>query len=296
MSAIPLCGDGGPVLALAGTGTQRAVVSVGTVAVGGTGFTVVAGPCAVENAEQLSLSAASVRASGAHVLRGGAFKPRTSPYAFQGLGRDGLALLQDAGRRHGMPVVAEVVDAAQVAEMAERVDLLQVGARNMQNFTLLKELGQARRPVLLKRGLSATVREWLLAAEYVLAGGNERVILCERGIRTFETGTRFTLDLSSVALVKQQCHLPVIVDPSHATGMRELVTPMALAAAAAGADGIMVEVHHDPAHALCDGPQALTPAMFEELMVRLAPVVSAVGRTLAAGRPARDAVGVTEDA
>ena len=219
-------------------------------------------------------------AAGAHLLRGGAFKPRTSPYAFQGLGEEGVAVLGRSGGRHGLPVVAEVLDTAQLASMIDHVDVLQVGARNMQNFALLRALGKVRRPVLLKRGFAATVEEWLLAAEYLLDGGNSQVVLCERGIRTFETATRNTLDLASVALVKQRTHLPVLVDPSHATGLRELVIPMSLAAAAAGADGLLVEVHGSPEAALCDGRQALTPALFEELMRRLPPVLAAVGRTL----------------
>jgi 3-deoxy-7-phosphoheptulonate synthase len=255
-------------------------VQVGAVEVGGPAFVVAAGPCAVESAAQLSETAAAVASSGAHLLRGGVFKPRTSPYAFQGLGEPGLALLARARARHGLGVVAEVLDTEQLASLIDHVDMLQVGARNMQNFTLLRALGKVRRPVLLKRGLAATFQEWLLAAEYLLDGGNEQVILCERGIRTFEVATRNTLDLASVALAKAKTHLPVMVDPSHATGNRELVIPMALAAAAAGADGLLVEVHPRPEEALCDGAQALTPAGFEELMQRLAPVVAAVGRTL----------------
>ncbi len=255
-------------------------VRVGDVTFGGGGLVVIAGPCAVETREQLELAAAAVKASGAHLLRGGAHKPRTSPRSFQGLGAQGVELLCEAGRRHGLPIVAEVMDASQIPHMAERVDLLQVGARNMQNFSLLKELGRIRRPVLLKRGLSATIDEWLHAAEYLLEGGNENVVLCERGIRTFGNETRFTLDLAAVAYLRTRTDLPVIVDPSHATGIRELVTPMALAAAAAGADGVMIEVHPHPEEALCDGPQALTPVGFEALMQRLAPVAVAVGRTL----------------
>ena len=260
------------------TATRK--VKVGDVTFGGGSLVVIAGPCAVENKEQLELAAASVKASGANLLRGGAHKPRTSPKSFQGLGATGVDLLADTGRRHGMPIVAEVMDATQIPQMTERVDLLQVGARNMQNFSLLKELGRQRRPVLLKRGLAATLEEWLAAAEYLLAGGNENVILCERGIRTFGSEMRFTLDLAAVAWLRTRTDLPVIVDPSHATGIRELVTPMALAAIAAGADGIMVEVHPQPEVALCDGPQALTPFGFDALMQRLAPVASAVGRTL----------------
>jgi 3-deoxy-7-phosphoheptulonate synthase len=263
-------------------------VLVGSVEVGGPAFVVAAGPCAVESAAQLADAAAAVASSGAHLLRGGVFKPRTSPYAFQGLGEPGLALLERARARHSLGVVAEVLDTEQLAALIDHVDMLQVGARNMQNFTLLRALGKVRRPVLLKRGLAATFQEWLLAAEYLLDGGNEQVILCERGIRTFESATRNTLDLASVALAKARTHLPVMVDPSHATGNRELVIPMALAAAAAGADGLLVEVHPHPDEALCDGAQALTPELFEELMRRLTPVLSAVGRTLHA-RPAAPA-------
>jgi 3-deoxy-7-phosphoheptulonate synthase len=255
-------------------------VEVAGVEVGGPGFVVMAGPCAVEGGEQTELAAAAVRHGGGHILRGGVFKPRTSPYAFQGMGEPGLRILSEAGQRHGMPIVAEVMDASQIPLMAGAVDLLQVGARNMQNFSLLRALSRVRRPVLLKRGLSATVQEWLLAAEYLLDGGNDQVILCERGVRTFETETRNTLDLSAVALVKERSHLPVIVDPSHATGDRSLVVPMSLAAATAGADGLLIEVHPWPEKALCDGHQALTFEMFQGLMRRLPPVLSAVGRQL----------------
>ena len=255
-------------------------VSVGAVQVGGPEFVVAAGPCAVENSAQLAEAAAAVAHAGAHLLRGGVFKPRTSPYAFQGLGEPGVALLERARARHALGVVAEVLDTEQLAALIDHVDMLQVGARNMQNFPLLRALGKVRRPVLLKRGMAATFQEWLLAAEYLLDGGNEQVILCERGIRTFESATRNTLDLASVALAKARSHLPVLVDPSHATGNRELVIPMALAAAAAGADGLLVEVHPRPEEALCDGAQALTPEMFEDLMQRLPPVLHAVGRTL----------------
>ena len=255
-------------------------VTVGPVEIGGPAFVVAAGPCAVESAAQTEGTAEAVAGAGAHLLRGGVFKPRTSPYAFQGLGEAGLSILGRSGGRHGLPVVAEVLEPSQLPSLMERVDLLQVGARNMQNFPLLRALGKVRRPVLLKRGFAATVEEWLLAAEYVLDGGNTQVILCERGIRTFETATRNTLDLASVALVKQRSHLPVLVDPSHATGLRELVIPMALAAAAAGADGLLVEVHTRPEEALCDGRQALTPELFAELMERLPAVLQSVGRSL----------------
>ncbi|MCY1037138.1 3-deoxy-7-phosphoheptulonate synthase [Corallococcus sp. BB11-1] len=255
-------------------------VRVGGVEVGGRGFVVMAGPCAVEGAEQLELSARAVAHAGAHLLRGGVFKPRTSPYAFQGMGEPGLKLLVDAGRRHGLPIISEVMETEQLPLMAQHADILQVGARNMQNFGLLRALGRLRKPVLLKRGLSATVQEWLNAAEYILAGGNEQVILCERGIRTFETAMRNTLDLAAVAWAKEKSHLPVIVDPSHATGIPSLIAPMSLAAAAAGADGLLIEVHAKPEQALCDGQQALSPEDFASLMRRLPGVLAAVDRHL----------------
>ncbi|RKH08144.1 3-deoxy-7-phosphoheptulonate synthase, partial [Corallococcus sp. CA053C] len=244
------------------------------------GFVVMAGPCAVEGAEQLELSARAVAHAGAHLLRGGVFKPRTSPYAFQGMGEPGLKLLVDAGKRHGLPIISEVMETEQLPLMAQHADILQVGARNMQNFGLLRALGRVRKPVLLKRGLSATVQEWLNAAEYILAGGNEQVILCERGIRTFETAMRNTLDLAAVAWAKQHSHLPVIVDPSHATGIPSLIQPMSLAAAAAGADGLLIEVHAKPELALCDGQQAMSPEDFMTLMRRLPGVLAAVDRHL----------------
>jgi 3-deoxy-7-phosphoheptulonate synthase len=240
-----------------------------------------AGPCSVESREQLVRTARSVAASGASLLRGGAFKPRTSPYAFQGLGIDGLNLL-DEGRRHtGLPIITEVMEPAQVERVAETADILQIGARNMQNFPLLKEIGRSPKPCMLKRGLSATVEEWLMAAEYIMHAGNPNVILCERGIRTFETATRNTLDLSAIPLVKRLSHLPVIADPSHGTGHRYLVQPMALAAAAAGADGLLIEVHPEPDTALSDGPQSLTLEGFEQLMHTLERVLTAIGRPLA---------------
>ncbi|HLT30601.1 MAG TPA: 3-deoxy-7-phosphoheptulonate synthase [Myxococcaceae bacterium] len=255
-------------------------VQVGPVTFGGRAFPVMAGPCAVEGREQLAETAGWVTRLGASVLRGGAYKPRTSPYSFQGMGEPGLELLAEQSRALKVPVVSEIMDASQLPFMEERVDLLQVGARNMQNFTLLRALSRSRRPVLLKRGLSATLQEWLHAAEYLLEGGNPNVILCERGIRTFETATRNTLDLSGVAWAKQHTHLPVVVDPSHATGHRSLVLPMSLAAAAAGADGLLLDVHPWPERAQCDGAQALLPSDFEDLMRRLEPVLLAVGRTL----------------
>ncbi|MEG1773586.1 MAG: 3-deoxy-7-phosphoheptulonate synthase [Oscillospiraceae bacterium] len=245
------------------------------VRLGGKNFQMIAGPCSVESDEQLRVIARAVKAAGASLLRGGAFKPRTSPYAFQGLREEGIRLLLEAKRETGLPVVSEITDAAHLP-LFEQIDVLQVGARNMQNFELLKELGRTDKPILLKRGMSNTLQELLMSAEYLLAGGNHRVILCERGIRTFETATRNTLDLSAVALLRELTHLPVIVDPSHATGNARLIRPMALAAVAAGADGLMIEVHHDPAHALCDGAQALTPPQFEVLAAdvgRLLPVI-----------------------
>ncbi len=254
-------------------------VNVGGIEIGGPRFVVIAGPCAVESVEQMETAASSVRSAGAQLLRGGAFKPRTSPYAFQGMGEPGIHVLCEAGRKHGLPVIAEVMEIAQIPLMLERVDILQVGARNMQNFSLLRALSRVRRPVLLKRGFCATVQEWFLAAEYLLDGGNEQVILCERGIRTFEPELRNTLDLSAVAYAKLHARLPVIVDPSHATGNRDLVIPMALAAAACGADGLLLEVHPRPDQALCDGAQALTPDRFQELMDRLAPLLAAIGRS-----------------
>ena len=227
-------------------------------------------------------AAPAVKQAGAHVLRGGAFKPRTSPYAFQGLGEMGLKLLAEQGKKHRMPVVSEVMDVSQLALMLDYVDVLQIGARNMHNFSLLREVAKTQRPVVLKRGFGATLEEWLHAAEYLLDGGNDQVILCERGIRSFDTTLRNTLDLAGMAWIKERSKLPVIVDPSHSTGVLSLVIPMALAAAAAGADGLMVEVHPTPETALCDGPQALTPAMFGQLMQTLSGLLQAMGRKLSA--------------
>lgn len=243
---------------------QDTVVEVGDAKLGGGSLTFIAGPCSVESEEQICEVARAVKASGATMLRGGAFKPRSSPYAFQGLGKEGLELLLVAKKETGLPIVTEVMDPSQLP-LFDEVDVIQVGARNMQNFELLRELGRQRKPVLLKRGLSSTLEELLMSAEYIMAGGNEQVILCERGIRTFETSTRNTLDLSAVPMLKQLTHLPVVIDPSHSTGISRLVPPMSLAAVAAGADGLIVEVHNNPACALCDGPQSLTPAAFDEL-------------------------------
>jgi 3-deoxy-7-phosphoheptulonate synthase len=257
------------------------VVEVGRgVAFGGTEVIVIAGPCSVESREQIHVVAEAVSRAGARILRGGAFKPRTSPYSFQGLGEKALEWLREAADRHGMLVVSEVMDHTKIRLMVDFVDILQVGARNMQNFDLLKALGKVNRPVVLKRGLSATIEEWLLAAEYIMEGGNYEVILCERGIRTFEDSTRSTLDLAAIPVVKKLSHLPIIVDPSHGTGRRDKVSPMARAAVAVGADGIMVEVHNDPAQALSDGAQSLYPDQFEQLMKELRIVAPAVQRSI----------------
>ena len=256
------------------------IVRIGDASFGGGRFGLIAGPCAIESEHQLLASATAAKAAGARVLRGGAYKPRTSPYAFQGLGVEGLELLEQVGRELGLPVVTEVIESGDVEIVARHADALQVGARNMQNFALLKAVGRAGKPVILKRGMSAKVEDLLLAAEYVLAAGNDQLILCERGIRTFETATRNTLDLAAVPLLKAKSHLPVIVDPSHGTGIRDLVAPMALAAAAAGADGLMVEVHVDPATALSDGPQSLYPDQMLALGKQLEGLLHALGRTL----------------
>ena len=240
------------------------IVRVGDTSVGGDIFTFIAGPCSVESEEQLIGIAREVKRLGATMLRGGAFKPRTSPYDFQGLKAEGIDLLVEAKKETGLPIVTEIMNANHLP-LFEDVDVIQVGARNMQNFELLKELGKTRKPILLKRGLANTMKEWLMSAEYIMAGGNENVILCERGIRTFETYTRNTLELSAVSVLKELTHLPVIVDPSHATGVARYVKPMAYAAAACGAAGLMIEVHTDPKHALCDGPQSLTPEQFGEV-------------------------------
>jgi len=270
----------GPSLVLRDDPSQGTRVRLASgVVVGGPAFVVMAGPCAVESAAQIAAAAKVVSAAGCPVLRGGAFKPRTSPYSFQGLGAQGVRLLLDAAGEQGLGVVTEVLEPADLPAF-DGVALLQVGARNMQNFPLLKALGRLRRPVLLKRGLAATVDEWLLAAEYLLAGGNDQVILCERGVRGFEPSTRNMLDLSAVVIAKQRTHLPVVVDPSHASGRRDLVIPLSLAAAAAGADGLLVEVHPRPSEALSDGEQALLPEDLATLMARLPAVLSAVGREL----------------
>ncbi|MBN2353030.1 MAG: 3-deoxy-7-phosphoheptulonate synthase [Spirochaetales bacterium] len=252
----------------------------GTARIGGQGFAVIAGPCSVESPGQIEACAAAVKKAGAAFLRGGAYKPRTSPYAFQGRGKEGLRWLKEAGDRHGLPVVTEVLDQDDLGAVTEYADILQVGARNCQNYALLKKLGKIRKPVLLKRGMMVTIDEFLLSAEYVLAGGNMEVVLCERGIRTFEPGTRNTLDISAVPQLKLKTHLPVVVDPSHAAGSWRLVEPLALAAAAAGADGLMVEVHPCPENALSDGEQSLKPERFASLMDKLARLLPITGRTM----------------
>lgn len=259
---------------------EDTVIRVGEAAIGGRDIVVMAGPCAVESEKQLEIIAGSVRRYGAKILRGGAFKPRTSPYAFQGLGEEGLRHLRKVADATGLRVVTEVMDTSQVDLVASFADILQVGARNMQNFSLLKELGRIRKPVMLKRGMSATIQEWLLSAEYIMAGGNHEVMLCERGIRTFENMTRNTMDISAIPIIKKLSHLPIIADPSHGTGLRDKVIPMARAAVAAGADGIMVEVHHEPEAALSDGPQSIYPEQFAELMAQLRIIAPAIGRTV----------------
>jgi len=255
---------------------ERTAISIGGVGIGREGFVVIAGPCAVESREQIMEIASLVKEKGAKALRGGAFKPRTSPYSFQGLGLKGLEYLKEAGEKYGLPLVTEVLSTDQVPIVAQYADVLQIGARNMQNFSLLRAVGQLDKPVLLKRGLMATVEEFLLAAEYILSEGNWRVILCERGIRTFETYTRNTLDIAAVPLIRELSHLPVVVDPSHAAGRRELVAPLACASLAAGADGILIEVHPEPEKALSDGPQSLSFAEFARLMDRIEQLAKAL--------------------
>ncbi len=255
-------------------------IKIGDVEIGGDQVIVMAGPCSVESREQIGQIAEQVARSGAKVLRGGAFKPRSSPYSFQGMGEDGLKLLREAADCNKLLLVSEVMDQTQIPLIVDYVDILQVGARNMQNYNLLRELGALRKPVLLKRGISATIEELLLSAEYIMSGGNYDVILCERGIRTFETSTRNTMDISAIPVVKALSHLPIVADPSHGTGRRDKVLPMARAAVAAGADGLLVEVHNDPDHALSDGAQSLYPAQFAELMDQLRIIAPAVGRTV----------------
>jgi 3-deoxy-7-phosphoheptulonate synthase len=259
---------------------EGTVVTIGEVRVGGDEVIVMAGPCSAESDEQVNAVAAAVKKAGAKILRGGAFKPRSSPYSFQGLGEEGLRMLRSAANQHDLKLVSEVMDISQIELVDKYADIFQLGARNMQNFTLLRELGRARKPVLLKRGISATIEEWLLSAEYLLAGGNTQVILCERGIRTFESYTRNTLDISAIPVVKKRSHLPIIADPSHGTGRRDKVAPMARAAVAAGADGLIIEVHCDPDHALSDGAQSLFPQQFDRLMAELRIIAPAIGRTI----------------
>ncbi len=263
---------------VAATDGETSMIRVKNVCFGGKQIPVIAGPCAIENEDNLRETAFKVRAAGAVMLRGGAYKPRTSPYSFQGHGRSGLQCLARVGEEMNMPVITELMDGEDLDAVMEYSDIIQIGARNMYNYSLLRKLGKINKPVVLKRGLSATIEEWLLAAEYILAGGNKQVILCERGIRSAETWTRNTLDLNAVALVKQLSHLPVIVDPSHGTGVRSLVGPMSMAAVAAGADGLMIEVHPRPETALSDGEQSLTPRGFSQLMRQLEALVAVMGR------------------
>jgi len=260
------------------------VVDIAGVKVGGSEVIAMAGPCSVESHEQVGIVARTVAVSGARVLRGGAFKPRTSPYSFQGHGEEALRWMREAADQSGLAVISEVMDVRVIEMMMRYVDCLQVGARNMQNFDLLRELGKVRKPVLVKRGLSATIEEWLLSAEYILAGGNHQVVLCERGIRTFENATRNTLDISAIPVVKKRSHLPIVVDPSHGTGRRDKVIPMARAAIAAGADGLLIEVHNNPDKALSDGAQSLYPEQFDRLMGELRIIAPVLGRTLPLAR------------
>lgn len=259
---------------------EDSVIDVQGVKIGGKKIVVMAGPCSVESEAQITAIAQSVQAAGASILRGGAFKPRTSPYAFQGMQEEGLDLLKIARRKTGLPIVSEIMSADKIERFVEDVDVIQVGARNMQNFELLKELGKTDKPILLKRGLSATIEEWLMSAEYIMAGGNQNVILCERGIRTFERYTRNTLDLSAVPAIKKLSHLPIVVDPSHAAGMWWMVESLSKAAVAVGADGLMIEVHNDPANAKCDGQQSIKPERFDNLMHDLKAIAQIVGREI----------------
>ena len=256
------------------------IIKIKDVNIGGNEVSVIAGPCSVESEEQIMIIAEIVKKNGVKILRGGAFKPRSSPYSFQGLGEEGLRLLRKAADEYGLLVITEILENSMIDLVYKYTDIFQVGARNMQNYSLLKELGSAKKPVMLKRGLSATVEDWLMSAEYILSNGNPNVFLCERGIRTFETYTRNTFDISSIPVVHKRSHLPVFADPSHATGLRDKVIPMARAAVAAGADGLMVEVHHDPEKALSDGPQALLPEQFSEMMKQVRLIAGVIGRTM----------------
>lgn len=259
---------------------EDTVVDINGRLIGGSKIAIIAGPCSVESEAQIIGIAENILNSGAGFLRGGAFKPRTSPYSFQGLGEDGLELLSKARGKTGLPVVSEMMSVDMIEKFVDEVDIIQIGARNMQNFDLLKEIGKIRKPILLKRGLSATIEEWLMSAEYIMAGGNNEVILCERGIRTFETSTRNTLDLSAIPVIKKLSHLPVIVDPSHSTGSWWMVESLSRAAVAAGADGLIIEVHNDPENALCDGAQSIKPKKFNDLMVSLKDIAVAIGREI----------------
>jgi 3-deoxy-7-phosphoheptulonate synthase len=259
---------------------EGTIVNVGDVRIGGDEVIVIAGPCSAETEKQVRTTATAVRRAGAKIFRGGAFKPRSSPYSFQGLGEEGLRMLRDACNAENMQLVTEVMDVSQIEVIEKYADMFQLGARNMQNFTLLRELGHRRKPVLLKRGISATIEEWLLSAEYILSGGNNDVVLCERGIRTFETATRNTFDISAIPVVKKLSHLPIIGDPSHGAGRRDMVAPMARAAVAAGADGLIIEVHNDPDRALSDGAQSMYPSQFDRLMAELRIIAPAIGRSI----------------
>ncbi|MEK7818942.1 MAG: 3-deoxy-7-phosphoheptulonate synthase [Bacteroidota bacterium] len=259
---------------------DNTIIKIKDVEIGGKNIIVMAGPCSIESEKQIFQIAESIKKSGAKILRGGAFKPRTSPYAFQGMGVEGLKLMQKAGEEYGLLTITEVMDASQIEIVAEYSDIFQIGARNMQNFSFLKELGKTRKPILLKRGISATYDEWLMAAEYILAGGNFEMMFCERGIRTFETGTRNTMDIGAIPVIQKRSHLPVIADPSHGIGIRDKVIPMARASVAAGADGLIIEVHNDPDHAKSDGAQSLFPKQFDELMKQSKIIAEAIGRTL----------------
>ena len=271
---------------------ENTVITIGDLRIGGDEVIVMAGPCSAETEEQVEATAAAVKRAGAKVLRGGAFKPRSSPYSFQGLGEDGLRMLRAAADRHNLKLISEVMDLSQIPLVERYAHILQVGARNMQNFTLLRELGRARTPVLLKRGISATIEEWLLSAEYILAGGNMNVMLCERGIRTFESYTRNTLDISAIPVIHKLTHLPIVADPSHGSGRRDMVAPMARGAVAAGADGLIIEVHCDPDHALSDGAQSMFPNQFDRLMAELRIIAPAIGRSICLEPVARRGWGV----
>jgi 3-deoxy-7-phosphoheptulonate synthase len=265
-------------LASRGYKKENTVIKIGDVILGSSDIVTIAGPCAVESEKQIMTIAKAVKDAGAKILRGGAFKPRTSPYSFQGMGEEGLKLLRKAGDEFGLAVITEVMDPTRIDLIYQYTDIFQLGSRNMQNFPLLRELGEVDKPVMIKRGMSATIDEWLMAAEYILASGNENVMVCERGIRTFETSTRNTFDLSAIPVIHQRSHLPVIADPSHATGIRDKVIPMARSAVAAGTDGLMVEVHHDPSSAMSDGPQSLLPEQFKELMSQVRQIAEVIGR------------------